>query len=136
MAQNLFHIRHWRYPSVFLVCGIATQRYLTPDIPIGSPVMSRTTCEPSGGRSRKMVAIVAGSAIFVHFAIVMPALHSRPSDLNQIWHTYSNRYGTDSNLTKFEPPDPRGCARGDFRRSKIQKSGKCHELPRKKIKIK
>ena len=39
---------------------IATQRYLTPEIPIGSPVMSRTTSEPSDGRSRKMVANVAG----------------------------------------------------------------------------
>ena len=39
---------------------IATQRYLTPEILIGSPVMSRTTSEPSGRRSRKMVAIVAG----------------------------------------------------------------------------
>ena len=37
---------------------IATQRYLTPEIPIGSPVMSRTTSEPSDGRSRKMVANV------------------------------------------------------------------------------
>ena len=46
---------------------IATQIYLTPDIPIGSPVMSRTTTEPSGGRSRKMVAIVAGFRSFRTF---------------------------------------------------------------------
>ena len=39
---------------------IATQRYVTPEIPIASPVISRTTSEPSGGRARKMVAIVAG----------------------------------------------------------------------------
>ena len=38
---------------------IATQRYVTPEIPIASPVISRTTSEPSGGRARKMVAIVA-----------------------------------------------------------------------------
>ena len=46
---------------------IATQRYLTPEIPIGSPVMSRTTSEPSGGSSRKMVAIVAGCRSFHTF---------------------------------------------------------------------
>ena len=46
---------------------IATQRYLTPEIPIGSPVMSRTTSEPSDGRSRKMVANVAGCRSFRTF---------------------------------------------------------------------
>ena len=46
---------------------IATQRYITPDIPIGSPVMSRTTSEPSDGRSRKMVANVAGCRSFCTF---------------------------------------------------------------------
>ena len=69
----------------------------------------------------------------VHFAIVIPALHSRPSERNHIWHTYLDRYGTDSNLIFFDPPDPKGGARGAFRGSKIQKSGKCHELPRKSI---
>ena len=91
--------------------------------------MNRTTSAPSGRRSRKMVANALDAAVFVHFAIVIPALHSRLSDRNQIWHTYSDGYGTDSNLNKFDPPDPRG----DFRGSKIQKSGKCHELPRKSI---
>ena len=33
----------------------------------------------------------------------------------------------------FDPPDPRRGARGDFRGSKIQKSRKCHEQPRKSI---
>ena len=70
--------------------------------------MSRTTSEPSDGRSRKMAANVAGCRSFVHFAIVIPALHSRLSDRNQIWHTYSDGYGTDSNLKQFGPPDPRG----------------------------
>ena len=46
---------------------IAMQRYLTPEIPIGSPVMSRTTSEPSDGRSRKMVANVAGCRSFRTF---------------------------------------------------------------------
>ena len=90
----------------------ATQRYLTPKIPIGSPVMSRTTSEPSDGRSRKMVATLLDAAVFVHFAIVIPALHSRLSDRNQIWHTYSDGYGTDSNLNIFDPPDPRGVPGG------------------------
>ena len=53
-----------------------------------------------------------------------------------IWHTYLDRYGTDSNLIFFYPPDPKGGARGAFRGSKIQKSGKCHELPRKSIILK
>ena len=52
---------------------------------------------------------------------------------NHIWHTYLDRYGTDSNLFCFDPPDPRRGARGDFRGSKIQKSRKCHEQPRKSI---
>ena len=43
---------------------IATQRYPTPEMPIESPVMSRTTSEPSGGRSRMMVAIIAGCRSF------------------------------------------------------------------------
>ena len=142
--------------------------YSSPEIPIGSRVTSRTTSAPSGRRSRKMVANVAGCRSFVHFAIVIPALHSRLSDRNQIWHTYSDGYGTDSNLNKFDPPDPRGVPgwilggqkfkspgnvmicpenqyfffkphptpggpNGDFRGSKIQKSGKCHGRPRKSI---
>ena len=40
---------------------IATQIICqTPEILIASPVISRTTSEPSGGRARMMVAIVAG----------------------------------------------------------------------------
>ena len=46
---------------------IATQRYSSPEIPIGSRVMSRTTSEPSDGRSRKMVANVAGCRSFWTF---------------------------------------------------------------------
>ena len=38
--------------------------------------------------------------------------------------------GTDSNQKNLTHPIP-GVARGDFRGSTIQKSGKCHELPRK-----
>ena len=46
---------------------IATQRYSSPEIPIGSRVMSRTTSAPSGRRSRKMVANVAGCRSFCTF---------------------------------------------------------------------
>ena len=46
---------------------IATQRYSSPKIPIGSRVMSRTTSAPSGRRSRKMVANVAGCRSFCTF---------------------------------------------------------------------
>ena len=60
------------------------------------------------------------AAVFVHFAIVIPALHSRPSERNQIWHTYSDRYRTNSNQTFFDHPTPGGC-QGDFRGSTIQK---------------
>ena len=28
---------------------------------------------------------------------------TRPSGRNQIWHTYSNRYGTDSNVNQLAP---------------------------------
>ena len=47
-----------------------------------------------------------------------------------------DRYGTESNLIFVDPPDPKGGARGAFGESKIQKSGKCHELPRKSIILK
>ena len=46
--------------KVTIVDCIATQRCPTPEILIASPVISRTTSEPSGGRARMMVAIVAG----------------------------------------------------------------------------
>ena len=68
---------HWRKLSLACTpkCSvsndhIATQRYLTPEIPIGSPVMSRTTSEPSDGRSRKKVANVAGCRSFCTFIIM------------------------------------------------------------------
>ena len=33
---------------------------------------------------------------------------TRPSDRNQIWHTYSGRYGTHSQLFFYDPAHPRG----------------------------
>ena len=85
---------------------IATQIYLTPEIPIGSPVMSRTTSEPSDGRSRKMVANVAGCGSFCtfrdyHTSIAFTPVGPQPN----LAHIFG---WTDSNLTKFDPPDPRG----------------------------
>ena len=97
--------------------------------------MSRTTSAPSGRRSRKMVANVAGwqdAAFFVHFAIVIPALHSRLSDRNQIWHTYSDGYGTDSNLKKIDPPDPRGVPGGILGGHKFKSPGNVMNCPEKK----
>ena len=45
-------------------------------------------------------------------------------------------FGSYSNVNKFDPPHPGGThpTQGGFRVSKIQKPGKCHELPRKSIK--
>ena len=37
-----------------------------------------------------------------------PPLSTRPSDRNQIWHTYSGRYGTHSQLKKLTHPTPGG----------------------------
>ena len=37
-----------------------------------------------------------------------PFFSTRPSDRNQIWHTYSGRYGTHSQLNFFDPAHPRG----------------------------
>ena len=50
-------------------------------------------------------------------------------------HIFGYRYGTHSELKKNNLPTPpqRGPV-GGFRGSKNQKSGKCHELPRKSIK--
>ncbi len=41
-------------------------------------------------------------------SVCTPLFSTRPSDRNQIWHTYSGRYGTHSQLKKFDPPHPRG----------------------------
>ena len=63
---------------------------------------------------------------------VPPFFSTRPSDRKQIWPTYSGRYGTHPQLKKLTHPTPGG-SHGVFRGSKNQKSGKCHELPRKSI---
>ena len=50
----------WFGPIFFILGGSRMKVVPCYEIPIGSPVMSRTTSEPSDGRSRKMVANVAG----------------------------------------------------------------------------
>ena len=55
-------------------------------------------------------------------SVCTPFFLTRPSDHSQIWHTYSDRYGTDSNLNKFDPPHPRGVPGGilESPNSKVQ----------------
>ena len=67
-------------------------------------------------------AVSLSVCLFVCGCLHPPLFSTRPSDRNQIWHIYSDRYGKT-----FDPPQ-----RG-FRGSKIQKSGKCHEMSRKSI---
>ena len=102
---------------------IATQRYLTPEIPIGSPVMSDPLANQAAGVLERWLLALLDAAVFVHFSIVIPALHSRPSKRNHIWHTHSVRYGTDSNLNKVDPPDPRGVPGGILGGQQFKSSG-------------
>ena len=76
-------------------------------------------------------------SLSVCLSVPLPPFSTRSSDRNQIWHIYSGRYGTHSDIKKFYPPHPRGVpwgCWGVFRGSKNQKTGKCHELPRKSTK--
>ena len=43
---------------------------------------------------------------FVCLSVPPPPFSTRPSDCNQIWHTYSDRYGTGSHLKKLTHPTP------------------------------
>ena len=56
------------------------------------------------------------------------------SDHDQIWHECADRSGNGSYLKKLTP-NPKGGRSGNFRGSKNQKSGKCHELSRNAIQI-
>ena len=69
------------------------------------------------------------ASVFEHFAIVIPALHSRLSDRNQIWHTYSDGYGTDSNINNFDPPDPRGVPGGILGGQQFKSPGNVMNCP-------
>ena len=50
----------------------------------------------------------AGSLCLSVCLSVPPPLLTRPSNRNQIWHTYSGRYGTHSQLKKIWPTSPQG----------------------------
>ena len=75
---------------------IATQIYLSPEIPIGSRVMSRTTSAPTGGRARKMFAIIAGCRSFrtfrdCHASIAFTTIGAQPNltrMFGQIWDRF------------------------------------------------
>ena len=56
------------------------------------------------------------------------------SDHDQIWHAWADRSGNGSYLKKIDP-QPQGGQSWNFRGSNNQKSGKCHELSRKAIKM-
>ena len=69
-----------------------------------------------------------------------PPFSARPSDRNQIWHTYSGRYGTHSEIKKFTHPTPEGShggVGGFLGGKKIKRPGNvmnCPENPHKKSK--
>ena len=83
----------------------------------------------AAGVLERWLLTLLDAAVFVHFAIVIPALHSRLSDRNQIWHTYSDGYGTDSNLKKIDPPDPRGVPGGILGGQKFKSPGNVMNCP-------
>ena len=118
--------------------------------------MSRTTSEPSDGRSRKMVANVAGCRSFCtfrdcHTSIAVTPVGPQPNlahIFGWIWDWFEakkkksilggQKFKSPGNVMNcpenqfFLNPTPGG-PNGDFRGSKIQKSGKCYGLPRKSI---
>ena len=47
-------------------------------------------------------------SLSVCLSVPPPPFSTRPSDRNQIWHTYSGRYGPHSQLKKIDPAHPRG----------------------------
>ena len=54
------------------------------------------------------LSVYLSVCLSVCLSVPPPLLSTRPSDRNQIWHTYSGRYGTHSQLKKIDPPHPRG----------------------------
>ena len=80
-----------------------------------------------------------GSKVFYYIKLLCPfvSVHAffstRPSNCNQIWHACADRSENHSSPNKFDPPHPR-VSQGCFRGSTIQKSRKCHDVPRKSIK--
>ena len=99
----------WRKCLSHINDRIAMQRYLTPKIPIGSPVMSRTTSEPSGGRSRKMVAIVAGCRSFrtfrdYHTSIAFTTVGAQPNLAHIFGYIWDRFRVTDSGFCSYTNP--------------------------------
>ena len=93
-------------------------------------------CEPSGGRSRKMVAIVTGCRSFrtfrdCHTSIAFTTVGAQPN----LTHTFGQMWDWFEPNLKFTHPTPGG-AREDFRGSNIQKSGNVMNSPQKKKKKK
>ena len=93
--------------------------------------ISRFTTVEIGPQSRLLYKAAVSLCVCLQL-IRYSNFSTQPSDRKQIWHTYSDRYGTHSQLKKLYPPHPRGGARGIL--GGQYKSGKCHELPRKSIK--
>ena len=80
--------------------------------PLNDRIATQIYANQAVGVLERWLLSLLDAAFFVHFAIVIPALHSRPSERNQISHTHSDRCGTDSNLIKVYSSDPRGCQGG------------------------
>ena len=60
------------------------------------------------------------AAVFFVCLYPPPFFYTRPSDRSQIWHTYSGTYGTHSQLTKIDPPHPRGNITSFVTSSKVE----------------
>ena len=56
-------------------------------------------------RSKRLLYKAAVS-ICLSVCLYPPPLSTRPSDRNQIWHTYSDRYGSGYHLNKLTHPTP------------------------------
>ena len=69
-----------------------------------------------------------------------PPFPTRPSDRNQIWHTYSGRYGTHSEIKKkFTHPTPEGShggVGGFLGGQKIKRPGNVMNCPENPQKVK
>ena len=91
----------------------------------GEPVTARK----ANHNASNATVVTAGKMVCVSIKYRRP---NRWTD--QIWHAYADGPGDGSYLKKIDLPTQGGGRSGTFRGSKNQKSGKCHELPRKVIK--
>ena len=93
----------------------------------GEPVTARK----ANYNASNATVVTAGKMVCVSVKYRRP---NRWTD--QIWHAYADGPGDGSYLNKLtSPPKGGGGRRGNFRGSKNQKSGKCHELSRQSIKF-